>query len=65
MLPGLDPGSGRILTNVEILGLKQIPASLGIIGSGAVGVEFASMFRSFGAEVALFEMLPQNRPAGG
>ena len=62
MLPGLDPGSGRILTNVEILELKQVPASLGIIGAGAVGVEFASMFRSFGAEVALFEMLPRIVP---
>ncbi len=58
MLPGLDPGSSRVLTNVEILDLKQVPTSLGIIGGGAVGVEFASMYRSFGTDVTVFEMLP-------
>ena len=62
MLPGLDPSSERVLTNVEILDLKQVPGSLAIVGAGAVGVEFASMFRSFGAEVALFEMLPRIVP---
>ncbi len=62
MLPGLDPASDRVLTNVEILELTQAPRSLAIVGAGAVGVEFASMYRSFGADVSLFEMLPRVVP---
>ncbi len=62
MLPGLDAGSSRVLTNVEILELTEIPASLAIIGAGAVGVEFASMYRSFGTDVTVFEMLPRIVP---
>ena len=61
MLPGLEPGD-QILTNIEILALKEIPKSLVIVGAGAVGVEFASIFRSFGAEVTLIEMLPRLVP---
>lgn len=62
MLPGIDPSSDRVLTNVEILDLSEVPPSLAVIGGGAVGVEFASMHRSFGAEVALFEFLPRIVP---
>ena len=62
MLPGLDVKSGRVLTNVEVLDLDEVPASLAIIGAGAVGVEFASMYRSFGADVAVLEMLPRLVP---
>lgn len=62
MLPGLDLASDRVLTNVEILDLTAAPKSLAVIGGGAVGVEFASMYRSFGSEVALFEMLPRIVP---
>ena len=62
MLPGLDLNSPRVLTNVEILDLQEVPKSLAIIGAGAVGVEFASMYRSFGTEVAVFEMLPRIVP---
>lgn len=62
MLPGLESSSDRVLTNVEILDLTQVPQSLAIVGAGAVGVEFASMYRSFGAEVALFEMFPRIVP---
>jgi dihydrolipoamide dehydrogenase len=62
MLPGLEPDPEFILTNVEILNLQQIPKSLGIIGSGAVGVEFGSIFRRFGSEVTIFEMLPRFVP---
>jgi len=58
MLPGLEPGD-QVLTNIEILSLKEIPKSLVIVGAGAVGVEFASIFRSFGSEVTLIEMLPR------
>ena len=42
MLPGLKPDAKRILTNIEILNLREVPKSLAILGAGAVGVEFAS-----------------------
>jgi len=61
MLPGLKPDA-KILTNIEILGLKEIPKSLVIVGAGAVGVEFASIFRSFDCEVTILEMLPRLVP---
>jgi len=51
-----------ILTNYEILEIPQMPKSLVVIGSGAVGVEFASIFRSFGAEVTVLEVLPRVVP---
>jgi dihydrolipoamide dehydrogenase len=62
LLPGLEADAERVLTNVEILDLRQLPKSLVIIGAGAVGIEFASMFRRFGSEVTLVEMLPRIAP---
>jgi dihydrolipoamide dehydrogenase len=62
MLPGLEPDANRILTNIEILNLTQIPKKLIIIGSGAVGVEFASIFNRFGSDVTVLEMLPRIVP---
>jgi len=61
MLPGL-PADDRVLTNIEILSLKEMPKSLVIVGAGAVGVEFASIYRSFGCEVTIVEMLPRLVP---
>jgi dihydrolipoamide dehydrogenase len=61
MLPGLK-ADDRILTNIEILDLQEPPKSLAIIGAGAVGVEFGSIFRSFGAEVTILEFLPRVVP---
>ena len=61
MLPGLK-ADDRILTNIEILALSAPPRSLIVIGAGAVGVEFASIFRSFGAEVTILEFLPRLVP---
>jgi dihydrolipoamide dehydrogenase len=61
MLPGLEPGD-RILTNIEILELGNVPKALVIVGAGAVGVEFASIFRSFDCEVTVLEMLPRLVP---
>jgi dihydrolipoamide dehydrogenase len=61
MLPGLLPG-GRILTNIEILALGEVPKSLVVIGAGAVGMEFASLFRTFGSEVTIVEFLPRMVP---
>jgi dihydrolipoamide dehydrogenase len=62
MLPGLEPDANQILTNIEILDLPSIPKSLGIIGAGAVGVEFASIFNRFGTKVTILEMLPRLVP---
>ena len=62
MLPGIEADPERILTNVEILNLTAIPKSLIIIGAGAVGVEFASIFNRFGTEVTVVEMLPRIVP---
>ena len=61
MLPGYKADE-TILTNYEILKLAEMPKSLVVIGSGAVGVEFASIFKSFGAEVTVLEMLPRVVP---
>jgi dihydrolipoamide dehydrogenase len=61
MIPGLEAGA-NILTNIEILSLPAIPKSLIVVGAGAVGVEFASIFRSFGTEVTILEMLPKLVP---
>jgi dihydrolipoamide dehydrogenase len=62
MLPGLAPDPQRILTNVEILNLREVPKSMGVIGAGAVGMEFASAFHRFGTKVTVFEMLPRVVP---
>ena len=62
LLPGLEADPERVLTNVEILDVRQVPKSLVIVGAGAVGIEFASMFRRFGSEVTLLEMLPRIAP---
>ena len=62
MLPGMKPDAERILTNIEILNLTTIPKSLAIIGAGAVGVEFASVFNRLGTEVTVLEMLPRIVP---
>ena len=61
MLPGLEV-SDRVLTNTEILSLKEIPKSLVIVGAGAVGVEFASIYKSFDCDVTIIEMLPRLVP---
>ena len=61
MIPGLEVGD-RILTNIEILKLGSVPKSLIVVGAGAVGVEFASIFRSFDCEVTILEMLPRMVP---
>jgi dihydrolipoamide dehydrogenase len=62
MLPGLQPDPQRIVTNIEILNLTSVPKRLAVIGAGAVGVEFASMYARFGSKVTIFEMLPRLVP---
>ena len=61
LLPGYK-ADDTILTNIEILALPALPKSLVVIGSGAVGVEFASIFKSFGSEVTILEALPRVVP---
>jgi dihydrolipoamide dehydrogenase len=61
MLPGYQ-ADDSILTNMQILTLPAMPKSLIVIGSGAVGVEFASVFKSFGADVSIIEALPRIVP---
>jgi dihydrolipoamide dehydrogenase len=61
MLPGYK-ADDTIMTNMEILTIPAMPKSLVVIGSGAVGVEFASVFKSFGAEVTVIEALPRMVP---
>jgi dihydrolipoamide dehydrogenase len=61
-LPHVQFDHERILSSTSILELKETPKSLLVIGAGAIGVEFASMFRSFGAEVTLVEALPRIVP---
>jgi dihydrolipoamide dehydrogenase len=58
---GMQPDE-RILTNIEMLSVEAVPKSLIIIGAGAVGVEFGSIFRSFGTEVTIVEFLPRIVP---
>lgn len=60
-LPGLEIG-GRILTSEQALALDVIPERVLILGGGVIGVEFASVWRSFGAEVTIIEALPHLVP---
>ena len=62
LLPGLEADGKTVLTNKEILNLPAIPKSMVIIGAGAVGVEFASIFQRFGTKVTVLEMLPRAVP---
>jgi dihydrolipoamide dehydrogenase len=62
MLPSLEADGKTLLTNKEILSLPAIPKSMVIIGAGAVGVEFASIFARFGTKVTVLEMLPRAVP---
>jgi dihydrolipoamide dehydrogenase len=62
MLPGVEADADRILTNMEILVMPQIPKSMVVIGAGAVGVEFGSIFKSFGSEITIVEYLPRVVP---
>jgi dihydrolipoamide dehydrogenase len=62
LLPGIEADAERILTNMEILVMPQIPKSMVVIGAGAVGVEFGSIFKSFGSEITIVEYLPRLVP---
>ncbi len=61
-VPGIEIDRKRIITSDEAVGLREIPKSIVILGSGAVGVEFGSIFRRFGSEVTIIEVLPRLVP---
>jgi dihydrolipoamide dehydrogenase len=61
-LPGLTPDGRRIVTSDDILKLDKLPKDIVIVGAGAVGVEFASLFHDVGVKVTLLEYLPQIVP---
>jgi dihydrolipoamide dehydrogenase len=62
LLPGLSLDPPRVITYRQALELKQVPRSIVIIGAGPIGLEFAYLFRVYGAEVTLIEMLPHLAP---
>ena len=61
-LPGLEIDGERVINSDHALQLDRVPGSVIILGGGVIGVEFASVWRSFGAEVTIVEMLPQLLP---
>jgi dihydrolipoamide dehydrogenase len=61
-VPGIEIDHKRIITSDEAIHLQEVPKSLVILGSGAVGVEFASIFRRFGSDVTIIELLPRLVP---
>ena len=61
-VPGIEVDRKHIIFSDEAIHLPRVPKSIAIMGSGAVGVEFASIFRSYGAEVTVIELLPRLVP---
>jgi len=61
-LPGLDIDHQRIITSEDALALEYVPRSVIVLGGGVIGVEFASVWRSFGADVTIVEALPHLLP---
>src|SRR5512135_1606204 len=62
VLPGLEPDKKLVWTYFEAMAPPSIPKSLLVIGSGAIGIEFASFYRTLGSEVTVVEVLPQILP---
>lgn len=62
LIPGITVDAERVLTYLEAILQKNLPASVIIVGSGAIGVEFATIWNSFGVEVTIVEMLPRMVP---
>ena len=61
-VPGVEIDRKRIITSDEAVSIREVPKSIVIMGSGAVGVEFASIFKRFGSEVTIIELLPRLVP---
>lgn len=63
-IPGVEIDGRQVITSREALVLEEVPETLAIIGAGAIGVEFADIFQTYGSRVTLIEMLPHLLPAG-
>jgi dihydrolipoamide dehydrogenase len=61
-VPGIDVDHTKIIFSDDAIHLSEVPRSIAIMGSGAVGVEFASIFKSYGSEVTIIELLPRLVP---
>jgi len=61
-IPGFETDGGKVVSSDHILELKEVPKSLIVMGAGAVGVEFASVYSRFGAETTIVELLPRLVP---
>ena len=61
-VPGVKPDGKKIIFSDEAIHLAEVPKTIAIMGSGAVGVEFASIFRSYGSDVTIIELLPRLVP---
>jgi len=61
-VPGVEIDRKRIITSDEAIGFREVPKTIVVMGSGAVGVEFASIFRRFGSDVTILELLPRLVP---
>jgi len=61
-VPGIQVDHTRIITSDDAIGLREVPKSIVVMGSGAVGVEFASIFNRFGSDVTIVELLPRLVP---
>src|SRR5690606_10547735 len=62
VLPGLEPDKKLVWTYFEAMVPEKMPKSLLVVGSGAIGIEFASFYRTMGAEVTVVEVMPQILP---
>jgi dihydrolipoamide dehydrogenase len=61
-LPGIEPDGETVITSDDALAQEALPSSVAVLGGGAVGVEFAYVYRAFGAEVTVIEMMDQLLP---
>ncbi|MGE5198395.1 MAG: FAD-dependent oxidoreductase, partial [Rhodospirillaceae bacterium] len=61
-VPGIELDRTRIITSDEAIGMRTVPASIVVLGSGPIGVEFATVFKRFGSEVTVIELLPHLVP---
>ena len=61
-VPGIDVDGKQVVFSDHAIHLPEVPKSIAVMGSGAVGVEFASIFRSYGSEVTIIELLPRLVP---
>ena len=62
-MPGLEVDGDTIIGSREALELRDVPSPVGIVGGGATGVEFAYLYRAYGAEVTIVEMMPRLIPS--